>query len=123
MIFLRRESLTSYIAPAADKYVCVPNYSGSHISLWTSQVSSFFFYFQGNSIKSPTATANYGEEQAGIFERNIPYIPLGRLGKPEEISAAVCYLLSPAASFVTGTTMIVDGGEFINQGKWPTGCT
>ena len=43
-------------------------------------------------------------------------------GKPEEVSAAVCYLLSPAASFVTGTTMIVDGGEAVeHSGKWPTG--
>ena len=46
----------------------------------------------------------------------------GCTGKPEEVSAAVCYLLSPAASFVTGTTMIVDGGEAVeHSGKWPTG--
>ena len=37
-------------------------------------------------------------------------IPLKRLGSAEEISAAVCYLLSPAADFVTGETLRVDGG-------------
>jgi NAD(P)-dependent dehydrogenase (short-subunit alcohol dehydrogenase family) len=36
--------------------------------------------------------------------------PLGRVGKPEDIAQAVLYLASEAASFVTGTTLVVDGG-------------
>jgi NAD(P)-dependent dehydrogenase (short-subunit alcohol dehydrogenase family) len=36
--------------------------------------------------------------------------PLGRVGKPDEIADAVLYLASDAASFVTGTALIVDGG-------------
>ena len=36
--------------------------------------------------------------------------PLGRMGTPEEIAAAVTWLSSDAASFVTGHTMTVDGG-------------
>ncbi|MDH3287093.1 MAG: SDR family oxidoreductase [Betaproteobacteria bacterium] len=37
-------------------------------------------------------------------------IPLGRLGKLDEVSAAVAFLASPAASLITGTSLLVDGG-------------
>ena len=39
-------------------------------------------------------------------------IPLGRFGTPEEVAEAILWLSSDAASFVTGHTMVVDGGQF-----------
>jgi 3-oxoacyl-[acyl-carrier protein] reductase len=39
-------------------------------------------------------------------------IPLGRMGTPEEFAAAAVFLLSPAASYITGVSLLVDGGMY-----------
>jgi len=43
-------------------------------------------------------------------QRIVDHTPMGRLGNPEDLLGAVLWLLSPAASFVTGVTVPVDGG-------------
>lgn len=43
-------------------------------------------------------------------------IPVGRLARPEEIAAAVVFLCSERASFITGTNMLVDGGSVHGHG-------
>lgn len=52
-------------------------------------------------------TAQIGITQG---EGNYPNTPMGRVGEADEISGAVCYLLSGAASYVTGAEIAVDGG-------------
>ncbi|KAF6028521.1 PECR [Bugula neritina] len=113
-----RENGGSVVNIIANMYSGMPGMS--HSGAARAGVENMTKTLAGNSIKSDSAVTNYGSANSDIFERNIPNIPLGRLGKTEEISAAVCYLLSPAAAFVSGTTIIVDGAEFLHTGRWPT---
>ncbi|AWV91230.1 SDR family oxidoreductase [Bradymonas sediminis] len=46
-------------------------------------------------------------------------VPLKRLGTESEVSAAVCFLLSPAAAFMTGQTLSVDGGAPLYPNQFP----
>ena len=51
------------------------------------------------------------EAQKGAL---LAQIPLGRLGQPEDIAAAVAYLASPAAGYVTGAVLHVNGGMYMS---------
>jgi len=46
----------------------------------------------------------------GYREEELAQSPLGRLGTPEDVAGAVVFLASPAASYITGQTLLVDGG-------------
>ena len=58
---------------------------------------------QQGVIFSKSAVSNY--DDPSLFKSYIPFIPAKRLGTPEEVAAAVVYLLSPAAAFTTGECM------------------
>ncbi|MFD5318352.1 SDR family NAD(P)-dependent oxidoreductase [Streptomyces sp. NPDC127098] len=47
-------------------------------------------------------------------------VPMGRMGRPEDIAAAVCFLASPEASFVTGERVRINGGHTLGPG-WTDG--
>lgn len=52
-------------------------------------------------------TDNLNEEE---IKNNLKEYPLNRFGKPEDVAWAIIYLLSDASSWVTGTSMVIDGG-------------
>ncbi len=59
-------------------------------------------------IDTPRMTELYGE--TGPPEKELAEVALGRLGKPRELGDVVCFLASDRGSYVTGTTVLVDGG-------------
>ncbi len=49
----------------------------------------------------------------GYREEYVRRVPMGRIGEPEEVVGAIIYLASDASSYVTGTTLLVDGGAML----------
>jgi citronellol/citronellal dehydrogenase len=49
----------------------------------------------------------YGDAWVDEAERTVP---LGRLGRPEEVASTIAFLASPGGAYITGTTVVVDGG-------------
>ena len=58
-----------------------------------------------------------GEQKmvTAIREEILPQIPVGRLGKPEEVAGLIIYLASEEAAFVTGANIAINGGQHMQQ--------
>jgi 3-oxoacyl-[acyl-carrier protein] reductase len=65
-----------------------------------------------NAVAPASLDTDMAREAAGIehLERSRSAIPVGRLGNPADVAPAVLFLLSDAASFITGATLDINGG-------------
>lgn len=61
------------------------------------------------AIETPMNTASLSDD--AHKERVVARIPLGRLGSPADVAAAVVFLAGPSAGFITGAVLAVDGGQ------------
>jgi NAD(P)-dependent dehydrogenase (short-subunit alcohol dehydrogenase family) len=60
-------------------------------------------------VETPLLMRLFDEDPAA-YERRRVHIPMGRLGRPQEIAQGALFLASDDSSFVTGSTFVVDGG-------------
>jgi len=63
----------------------------------------------GNTYFAGGVWARIERDNPAFFAQALALNPTGRMGKPEEMARATVFLASPAASFVTGTNLVVDG--------------
>ncbi|XP_065025022.1 tropinone reductase homolog At5g06060-like isoform X2 [Musa acuminata AAA Group] len=65
-------------------------------------------------IRTPLIQTVMLSEDEEFVAREARRVPLGRLGEPEEVAAVVAFLCLPAADYVDGQVIIVDGGRTVN---------
>ncbi len=92
-------------AHAAAARAAVENLAGSLALEWGEHGIRTVCVALGNIATE--ALDGYGRERVAEWEREVP---LGRLGRPEEAAALIAFLVSPGAAYVTGTTVVMDGG-------------
>jgi citronellol/citronellal dehydrogenase len=66
---------------------------------------------------------SYGGAMKSIIPKLKQHVPLRRLGVEAEVSAAIVFLLSPAAGFITGVTLQIDGAASLGSDIFPLGTT
>lgn len=67
-------------------------------------------------VDTPLTAAGLGKP--GVREKVTSQIPLGRIGRPEDIAGAAVFLASPQAAYITGQMLYVDGGILAQQMSW-----
>jgi citronellol/citronellal dehydrogenase len=93
------------MAHAAAARAAIENLAGSLALEWSAHGIRAVCVALGNIATE--GLDGYGLERVAEWEREVP---LGRLGTPEEAAALIAFLASPGGGYVTGTTVVMDGG-------------
>ena len=93
------------MAHAAAARAAIENLAGSLALEWSEHGIRTVCVALGNIATE--GLDGYGPDRVAEWEREVP---LGRLGTPEEAASLIAFLVSPGGGYVTGTTVVMDGG-------------
>jgi citronellol/citronellal dehydrogenase len=102
--FSPRRGIPGYVHASAAR-AALENLAAGLATEWSRHGIRTLCVAPGNVLTE--GLEGYGADQVAEWERQVP---LGRLGTPEEVAFVIAFLVSPAAGYVTGTTVLVDGG-------------
>jgi NAD(P)-dependent dehydrogenase (short-subunit alcohol dehydrogenase family) len=96
--------------PAFGVYAASKAAIRSFARTWTSDLKER--HIRANVVSpGPTETPLVSRQHPDVIARIVSTIPMGRMGKPDEIAKAALFLASDDSSFVTGIELFVDGGR------------
>ncbi len=124
LAYLTQSKLASIVilgtVAVAEPMLAPPSYSALKAAMatyakWLSQVAAPHGIRVNTVAPGPVyfedgAWGKIKREMPDIFEQTRAQCALGRLATPEDVARAVVFLASPAASYITGSTLTVDGG-------------
>jgi NAD(P)-dependent dehydrogenase (short-subunit alcohol dehydrogenase family) len=128
-VLLERGSGCVLNLSSIDAFMIEPelSYYGTAKAAIVNLTRSVALEWAGSGVRVNALAPGWTDTPMNQEERNDPEaerrilsaIPMGRWGRPEEMAEAALFLCSSAASFITGVTLIVDGGQTLTSAREP----